>query len=98
MIQSEPRYGDFSDVPSYQASLHIVAHANEQFAALDAPLRTRFANDPSRFLAFATDPANLDEMVKLGLATAKVEDPTPLPAAPAVAPGTAPAGGPNSKV
>lgn len=83
LIAKDPRYGDFSDVPSFQDSLHIVAHANEQFAALDAPVRRRFNNDPAEFLAFATNPVNLDEMVKLGLATKKVVDPIPPPAVPA---------------
>jgi len=90
LIKVEPRYGDFSDVPSYQESLHIVNHANEQFHALDAHLRSRFNNDPSEFLAFATNPASLAEMVKLGLAVEKPQDPTPSPAAPGVAPGKAP--------
>lgn len=94
LIRAEPRYGDFTDVPSYQASLHIVAHAEEQFAALDAHTRARFQNDPAKFLEFATNPASLDEMVKMGLATAKVENPTPSPAEPApVAPGAPTNGG-----
>lgn len=90
LIAENPRYGDFSDLPTYQDSLHIVSFAQEQFAALDAPIRSRFANDPAQFLDFASNPANLDEMVKLGLATKKVVDPTPSPAAPEVAPGKAP--------
>lgn len=84
LIQREPRYGDFSAVPDFQAALDLVHLAEAQFGALDAHIRTRFANDPANFLAFATNPANLDEMVKLGLATKKA-DPTPSPAASASA-------------
>ena len=45
--------------------------AQEQFAALDAAVRSRFDNDPAKFLEFTADPANADEMVKMGLAVAK---------------------------
>lgn len=85
MIQREPRYGDFSNVPTFQEALEVVSLAEEQFAALDAHIRTRFGNDPAQFLAFATDKSNLEEMVKLGLAT-KVDVPTPAPSAPSEAP------------
>ena len=37
--------------------------------SLDAKVRQKFQNDPEAFLAFATDASNIDEMVKLGLAT-----------------------------
>lgn len=69
MIKSNPQYGDFSELPSYQDSLHIVLKAEEQFSALSASVRKRFHNDPSEFLDFVNDPSNVDEMVKLGLAT-----------------------------
>jgi len=71
MIKSNPSYGDFSNVPDYQAALGMVEHAKEQFNALSAKVRARFNNDPSQFLAFATDPRNGAEMVKLGLAKAR---------------------------
>lgn len=68
MIAREPRYGDFSDVPSFQASLEIVAKAEEQFAALPAAVRDRFGHDPAKMLEFCADKRNADEMVRLGLA------------------------------
>lgn len=64
----EPFYGDFTNIPDYQESLNIVIRGQEAFAKLPSDLRTRFDNDPAKFLAFASDPKNLDEMVKLGLA------------------------------
>ncbi|QXP08056.1 MAG: internal scaffolding protein [Arizlama microvirus] len=48
--------------------MNIVALANEQFANLSAHVRKRFQNDPQEFLQFTSDPENLPEMVKLGLA------------------------------
>ena len=65
---SQGKYGDFTSVSDYQTSMNLVLQANEMFAALPAIVRDRFQNDPVR-LAFTNDPKNIDEMVKLGLAT-----------------------------
>lgn len=70
--QKQKQYGDFSNVADYQTSIMIVQKAHEDFMSLDAKVRAKFQNDPSAFLAFAQDASNIDEMVKLGLAT-KVE-------------------------
>jgi phage internal scaffolding protein len=67
MIARDGHYGDFSNVPDYQEALEIVRLANDQFGNLDANIRNRFENDPAKFLAFATDPKNLEEMEKMGL-------------------------------
>nr|QJB19160.1 MAG: internal scaffolding protein [Microvirus sp.] len=71
MIQAEPKYGDFSDVPSFQEACEIVSLAQEQFEALDAKVRQRFNHDPKEMLAFVADKANEKEMVELGLALPK---------------------------
>lgn len=76
LIKRNPQYGDFSSVPSYQESLHIVAHAEEQFAALDAKVRARFNNQPSEMLDFMSRKENIPEAIALGLAI-----PRPSPAA-----------------
>lgn len=68
MISAEPQWGDFSDVPTYQQALNVVQKAETQFGLLDAEVRAKFANDPKAFLAFAVNPNNAAEMVKLGLA------------------------------
>lgn len=67
MIAKEGKYGDFSEVPDYQEAVEIVITAREQFDNLDAHVRNRFDNDPAKFLEFATNEKNLDEMEKLGL-------------------------------
>lgn len=71
MIERDPSWGDFSDVPSFQEALDIVAKAEDQFAALDAHVRRRFDNDPAKFLEFASDDKNKAEMAKLGLLKAQ---------------------------
>lgn len=69
MIDRDPeQWGDFSSGETYHEAMNIVTHANQQFDALPAQVRKRFDNDPQKFLQFFEDPANLDEMAKLGLA------------------------------
>lgn len=88
MIARDPQWGDFADVPSFQEAFEIVAKAEEQFAALDAPIRKRFANDPAEFLAFVNDPRNEAEMRELGILKPKEAPPSqpPLPEAAKAAP------------
>lgn len=63
------QYGDFLDVPqSYHDAVNQVLAADAMFMTIPAKVRERFGNDPGRFLAFVDDPANVDEMVSLGLA------------------------------
>ena len=86
MIHDNAVYGDFSNVVDYQTSLEVVSRATTQFAALPAHVRARFNNDPASFLAFANSEANVEEMIKMGLATRKVVEEvnpsTPSPDAP----------------
>lgn len=77
MINREARYGDFSDVGTYQDAINTVMLAQEQFDALPAATRRRFDNDPAKFLEFATDPKNQDELIKMGLATRREAAPEP---------------------
>jgi len=67
LILKNGHYGDFSSVPDYQESLEIVRNAQNQFDALDVNLRNRFENDPAKFLEFVSNPANADELEKMGL-------------------------------
>lgn len=60
-------YGDFSSAQDYHASLNQVLQANDMFMTLPSDIRTRFDNDPGKFLAFVEDPANAASMVELGL-------------------------------
>lgn len=63
-------YGDFSNVGDYKTAVERVNAANEAFMALPADVRDRFGNDPDKFIKFATDEKNLEEIRKMGLAKA----------------------------
>lgn len=66
--ESTAVYGDFTDINEYQQSLNRVIEAQEAFMDLPSNVRKRFSNDPGEFFEFCTNPANMDEMIALGLA------------------------------
>lgn len=69
-----PSYGDFTGVSDYRSALEMLELANQSFYSMPAEVRSRFDNDPALFVDFCSDPSNLEEMRKLGLA---VEQPVP---------------------
>ena len=74
----EGKYDDVSDVVDYQSALNIVEESKAIFASLPSDVRSKFANDPGKFMAFVHDPANAEEMVQMGLRTAPIEPPGPV--------------------
>lgn len=52
---------------------NLMIDAQRSFMSLDPKVRDRFGNDPVRFVAFASDEKNVDELRKLGLAKPKAE-------------------------
>lgn len=60
-------YADVSSVPDYQAAFDVVAAADTLFASLPADIRARFNNNPGDYLDFVSNPANRDELIKMGV-------------------------------
>jgi phage internal scaffolding protein len=69
------RFEDVSGFVDFRTALDQVRAADEAFMGLPPIVRTRFDNDPAKFLDFVDDPKNLDELIKLGLAKGKKEAP-----------------------
>jgi len=66
---SRPQFGDFTQtVNNYQDALNLVLAADEAFNSLPAAIRTRFDNDPAKYVEFFENPKNADEAIELGLA------------------------------
>lgn len=63
-----PSYGDFTEIGSYQECIEAARAAEAEFLKIPAELRARLENNPQRFLEYVGNPANLEEMRKLGLA------------------------------
>lgn len=70
-----PQYGDFTEVTDYQTALNAVKQANEAFMEMPAEVRSRFENDPEKFVDFCLDPNNREEAKKLGLVEVQKEVP-----------------------
>lgn len=89
----EPMYGDFASMPTNLLEyMQFMDMAQAEFMKLPAVVRREFDNSAHEFVAFASDPGNLDQMREWGLAPpAKAPDaPAPIVSGPAPAPGAAP--------
>lgn len=73
-----PTYGDFDTVDDYRSAIEAVRAAEASFMAMPAEVRSRFQNDPQQFVEFCSDPGNLEEMRKLGLAVPPPPPPPPV--------------------
>lgn len=81
MIRTDPQYGEFADMPSFQEAQNIVIRSQEQFSALPAKVRSKFQNDPALFLDYVNNPENQAELIKMGLATERAKDAQPVQSA-----------------
>lgn len=77
--QAQPQYLDLEAVAGMdlQTAMNILNDATTSFMRLPAKIRGEFENDPMRFVAFAEDPANLEQLRTWGLA--KPAEPPPAP-------------------
>lgn len=63
-----PSWGDFGDATDFHSAKNYLIEAENAFMSLDAKIRARFDNDPSKLLDFLTDTSNIEEAIELGLA------------------------------
>ncbi len=86
----EALYEDVSHITDYRDALDRVTMADQAFKQLPAKVRSKFHNDAAKFLDFASDPTNRDQMREMGLIEPLEEQPAPAapeaPPAPAEAP------------
>lgn len=93
LAKHEGRYADVSGL-DFQTAQDLIVGAKAMFMDLPAKVRSKFENDPGKFLAFMDDPENTQEAIRLGLAKAPVGDTVP-PAKPVVEAPKAPAAAPE---
>lgn len=60
-------YGDFSEVTCFQDAMIKIQDAEDMFMSLPAGIRSKFDNDPGKFLEFADNPENQDKLVEMGI-------------------------------
>jgi len=63
-----PSYGDFDGITDFRSAMDAIIAAEKSFMAMPSAVRSRFGNDPAEFVSFCSNPENLDEMRKWGLA------------------------------
>lgn len=77
----QPIFEDLPDEYDFQSSMNTILRAEEAFAALPSSIRDSYDNDPQRFLAALTDPAQADKLIELGVlkpkAAPRPADPNP---------------------
>jgi len=74
---------DITEAPdNYQDVMNQLNAARDQFMSLPARVRSRFENDPAKFVDFVSDAGNAEEMVSLGLAERREPPAVVAPVAP----------------
>lgn len=71
------RFGDFTNVPTYTQALEAIIDAENAFMDLPSHVRRYFENDPAKFIDFASDESNREELIRLGLAHPRSADTDP---------------------
>lgn len=75
----EPFYGDVSELGGLQEAFIKVQESQELFMQYPAEVRSKFDNDPVKFVAFLEDPKNMEEAIKSGLITKEPPKSPPVP-------------------
>lgn len=66
--QYQGEYGDFTVMPDFHTAMNKIKDAEEMFLTIPASIRDKFENDAGKFVEFASNPENLDELREMGLA------------------------------
>ena len=78
--ETQARVENYLDASEFdfQASMEYVAAAKSMFEEVPARIRDQFDNDPAKFVQFCEKPENLPELVRMGLATKRPVQATPV--------------------
>lgn len=76
---SIPMESEFVQVTTFHEAMNAIRDAEEAFMQMPWDIRLRFNHDAGQFVAFASDEANRDEAIRLGLI---VPPPAPAPVEP----------------
>ena len=71
------QYNDFTQVRDLADAIDQIEKGRDAFQTIPSDIRKQFNNSASEFFNFASKEENYDELVKLGLATAKIIEDIP---------------------
>ncbi|WNK12896.1 MAG: internal scaffolding protein [Microvirus sp.] len=75
MQTAVPLNYDFADnVFDFRTAMDMINAAERAFLEVPASIRTRFGNDPGEYVAFCSNPDNIEELRKLGLAPPNIAE------------------------
>lgn len=77
-----PEFGDFTEIGDFTDAMNAIKTAQDSFMKMPAEFRFKLNNDPQLFVEFCSDPRNLEEMRKYGLAPAVPPPPFVAPTPP----------------
>lgn len=66
--QHQGDYGNFIGADNYHNALNQILEADKMFQTIPSNIRADFENDAAKYLAFAENPENIEQMRKYGLA------------------------------
>ena len=66
-LNNNPQNFDYAPGVDFQEAVELVQQGEDQFNQLPASIRTQFDNNTSDFVDFVSNPANHEEMIKMGL-------------------------------
>lgn len=78
VVERLPLTEDFDEVFDYRSALDQLNAAKAAFMQLDGEMRYRFHNNPAEFVEFCSNPDNLPELRKMGLAREEAPPPAPM--------------------
>lgn len=64
VVKATPRYGDYSNVASYQEAMNMLKTAEKAFMGLPAEVRSSFENDPQQLLDLVDAADSGDELAQ----------------------------------
>lgn len=72
-------FGDFTGMEDFQTIQNKMAKITEHFEALPSHVRRFFGDEPANYVAFVTDPRNLEKSIEMGLLTREENQNVPPP-------------------
>lgn len=84
------QFYDCTAYQDFQSALDMLGDVEDDFSSLPSAVRKQFGNDVERYVAFMSDPRNIDKAIELGLLEGGEKSPAPAgasgPSSPAGAP------------
>lgn len=69
------KYTDYPTAIEFHDMQNIIAQAKSMFESIPSNIRAKFENDPAKFLDYANNPENREEMLEMGFSVEHLPEP-----------------------